>query len=192
MLMTMMMMITMKITMRRTYVYWMLFICQSLRKSKSIDYLCFVQCLYIQHLECLGCIRHSINISRLKASSSNLFEVSNNVLEGFPCASALKYHLQCRRCRRHGFDPWVRKILRRRVWQPTPAFWDFQPGKSQGQRSLAGHSPWGHKASVTWLKQLSTYVGILKLDKTSYMHLIIVLYVYKCFSLINTVTQLWS
>ena len=29
--------------------------------------------------------------------------------------------LQCRRCRRHGFDPWVGKIPRKRAWQPTPA-----------------------------------------------------------------------
>ena len=42
----------------------------------------------------------------------------------------------------------------------------------------------------TRLKQLSKYVGIVKRDKTSHMHLIIVLYAYKCFSLVNTVTQL--
>ena len=29
---------------------------------------------------------------------------------------------QCRRHRRCGFDPWVRKILWRRTWQPTPVF----------------------------------------------------------------------
>ena len=27
-------------------------------------------------------------------------------------------------------------------WQPTPV---LLPGKSHGQRSLAGYSPWGHK-----------------------------------------------
>ena len=43
--------------------------------------------------------------------------------------------------RRHGFDPWVRKILWRREWQPTPV---FLPGK---KRSLVGYSPWGHKES---------------------------------------------
>ena len=32
-------------------------------------------------------------------------------------------------------DPWVRKIPWRRKWQPTPV---FLPGKSHGQRSLAG------------------------------------------------------
>ena len=30
----------------------------------------------------------------------------------------------------------------RRKWQPTPVFF---PGKSHGQRSLEGYSPWGHK-----------------------------------------------
>ena len=29
-----------------------------------------------------------------------------------------------------------------REWLPTPV---FLPGESQGQRSLVGHSPWGHK-----------------------------------------------
>ena len=29
-------------------------------------------------------------------------------------------------------------------WQPTPV---FLPGKSHGQRSLVGYSPWGHKES---------------------------------------------
>ena len=52
--------------------------------------------------------------------------------------------------RRHGFDPWVRKTPRSRKWQPTPI---FLPGKSHGQRSLAGYSPWGQKESATteWL-----------------------------------------
>ena len=45
-------------------------------------------------------------------------------------------------CKRRRFDPWIRKILWRRAWQPTPV---FLPGKSYGQRSLAGYSPWGRK-----------------------------------------------
>ena len=45
-------------------------------------------------------------------------------------------------CRRHEFDPGVRKIPRRRKGQPTPV---SLPGKSHGQRSLVGYSPWGHK-----------------------------------------------
>ena len=48
------------------------------------------------------------------------------------------------RYRRRGFDPWVRKIPWRKAWQPSPV---FLPGESQGQRRLAGYSPWGRKES---------------------------------------------
>ena len=51
---------------------------------------------------------------------------------------------QCRKC---GFDPCVGKIPWRRKWPLTPA---FLPGKSHGQRSLAGDSLWVTK-SRTWL-----------------------------------------
>ena len=43
-------------------------------------------------------------------------------------------------------DPWVRKIPLRKKWQPIPV---FLPGKSHGQRSLEGYSPWGYKESDT-------------------------------------------
>ena len=39
-------------------------------------------------------------------------------------------------------SPWIGKMLWRRKWQPTPV---CCPGKSHGQRSLVGYSPWGHK-----------------------------------------------
>ena len=45
---------------------------------------------------------------------------------------------QWRKSRRHGFEPWVRKISWSRKWQPTPV---FLPGESHGQRSLVGYSP---------------------------------------------------
>ena len=44
------------------------------------------------------------------------------------------------RHKRHGFDCWVGKILWRRAWQPIPVFFS---GKSHGERSLVGYSPWG-------------------------------------------------
>ena len=46
--------------------------------------------------------------------------------------------------RRNWFDPWVREISWGRKWQPTPV---FLPGKSHGQRSLVGYSPWDCKES---------------------------------------------
>ena len=46
--------------------------------------------------------------------------------------------------RRHGFDPWVRKIPWRRKCEPTPV---FLPGKTHGQRSLVGYRPLGRTES---------------------------------------------
>ena len=57
-------------------------------------------------------------------------------------ASGKEPACQCRRLKRHGFDPWVKKFPWRRAWQPTPVFLSRE---SHGQRSLAGYSPWGCK-----------------------------------------------
>ena len=53
-----------------------------------------------------------------------------------------KFACQCRRCKRHGFDPWVGKSPSRRKWQPAPV---FLPGESHGRRSLVVYHPCGHK-----------------------------------------------
>ena len=43
----------------------------------------------------------------------------------------------------------------RRQWQPTPV---LLPGKSHGQQSLVGCSPWGHEESDTcWVTSLSLF-----------------------------------
>ena len=62
---------------------------------------------------------------------------------GFPGGSVVKKKKKpaCQ-WRKHRLDPWVRKISWRGKWQPTPV---FLSGKSHGQRSLAGYSPWGCK-----------------------------------------------
>ena len=52
----------------------------------------------------------------------------------------------CQGCRKHGFDPWVRKIPLRRKWQSTPV---FLSGKSHGHRSLVGYSPQGRRSDTT-------------------------------------------
>ena len=53
---------------------------------------------------------------------------------GCPCgASGKESACQCKRGKRHGFDPWVGKIPCRRKLQPIPV---YLPGKSHGQRSL--------------------------------------------------------
>ena len=62
--------------------------------------------------------------------------ISVFVLAGFPWwLRGLRIHLQCKRHGRHGFNPWIRKILWRKQWQPTPV---VLPGEFHGKRSLGG------------------------------------------------------
>ena len=55
---------------------------------------------------------------------------------------------QCRKHKRFGLDLWVGKIPWRRKRQLTPV---SLPGESQGQRSLMGYSPWGHRVGYDWV-----------------------------------------
>ena len=71
------------------------------------------------------------------------------ILPSLPCDSTrpprwLNDRESACQCRRHWFDPWVRKIPWRRKWESTPV---FLPGESRGQRSLMGCNLWGHKES---------------------------------------------
>ena len=64
---------------------------------------------------------------------------------GFPGGSSGKeLTCQCKRRKRCGFHPWVGKIPWRKAWQSTLV---LLPGRSHGQRSLVGYSPWGLKES---------------------------------------------
>ena len=60
---------------------------------------------------------------------------ANQGFPGGPSGKEPKYH--CRRHKRWGFDPWVRKIPWRRAWQPSPV---FLPGEYNRQWSLVGYS----------------------------------------------------
>ena len=82
---------------------------------------------------------------------------------------------QCRRC---GFDRWVWKITQRRKWQLTPV---SLPGESCGQRSLAGHSPGGHKGldmtqqlnnilQQNWKKKVNINAIFQKIKTTARSH----------------------
>ena len=76
-------------------------------------------------------------------------------LSGKECAC------QCRKLRRWGFDPWIRKIPWRSKWEPSPI---FLPGKSHGQKSQEGYSPWGLKESdnTEWLNTSGIQVKLLQ------------------------------
>ena len=60
------------------------------------------------------------------------------------------------------FDPWIGKRPWSRIWQPTPV---FLPGKSHGQRSLAGYSPGGRKElGMTETKHHTTCVVFKEIE----------------------------
>ena len=61
-------------------------------------------------------------------------------------ASGKEATYQCRRHKRCGFNPWVRKIPWGRKWQSTP---EFLPRKSHAERSLGCYSPRGCKEADT-------------------------------------------
>ena len=73
-----------------------------------------------------------------------------------PGASGKESACQCRRCM---FDPWVEKTPWRRKWHPTPV---FLPGKSHGQRSVVGYSPWGCKRVEHDLATELTHMDVYK------------------------------
>ena len=88
---------------------------------------------------------------------SHLVIKSCNVDLVFPGgASGKRPTYQCRRHKRHRFDPQVGKIPWRRAWQPAPA---FLMGEFHGQRNLAGYIPQSRKEqdTATGLQGLGTY-----------------------------------
>ena len=92
------------------------------------------------------------NFLKLKRYQIIVLESSENIkqnnahryvyLQGFPGSSGIKNPPVMQEM---GFSSWVGKIPLRRKWQPTPV---FLPGKSHGQRSLAGYCPWDSKSQT--------------------------------------------
>ena len=94
-----------------------------------------------------------LNVSTCLCFSNSIY----TTLMGFPgVASSKEPACQCKRQKRCGFDPWVREIPWRRVWQPTPV---FLPGESHGQRHLVGYIVHRVTQSQTQLKQLSMHAS---------------------------------
>ena len=81
---------------------------------------------------------------------------SSSVYKGFPGGSVVK---NLPAMQEKWVQSWVRKIPWKRKWQFTPV---YLSGKSHGQRSLAGYSPWGHRRvrhNLVTEQQQSIYVN---------------------------------
>ena len=87
---------------------------------------------------------HSLDIYNISflVDSHVCGQMSNSIFSeglGFPrCLSGKEFACQCRRC---GFHLWIGKILLEKMTIHSSTL----AGKSHGQRSLVGYSPWGHK-----------------------------------------------
>ena len=99
-------------------------------------------------LSCLQCCSwyFSITILHFLITTPNIlasnpkFYTKFHTCEGFSGDSVVKNPPEMQKTQRHRFSSWVGKIPWRRKWQSTPI---FLPGKSHGQKSLIGFSPWG-------------------------------------------------
>ena len=90
---------------------------------------------------------HALEFQRIKHQNFDFFRL-DSILVGLPrWLSGKEFGCHCRRCR---FNPCVGKIPWKGKWLPTPV---FLPGKTHGERSLAGYTPQGFKESDTteWL-----------------------------------------
>ena len=71
-------------------------------------------------------------------------QTDTHTFEGLPRHNDKESVCQCRRWKRLRFNPWARKILWSRKWQPSSS---LLAREIHGQRSPAGYSPWGCKES---------------------------------------------
>ena len=141
---------------------------QWLFKPDTLIYLAFCN-EYIQweiFLYMHGGLLCSISSLNCKKLGDSMIRVKKLWLEGHIWSVDKESTCQWRRSRRCRFDPWVEKIPWRRKWQPTPV---FLPGKSQGQRSLAGYGSWDHKESdMTGCAHTHTQSIVLNLELPKY------------------------
>ena len=78
------------------------------------------------------------------------------IIRGFPGGTSGKeLTYQCRRHKKPGFSPWVRKIPWSRAWQPTPV---FLPEESFGQRNLVSYG--SHRVRHDWRDLACMYMII--------------------------------
>ena len=93
---------------------------------------------------------------------------------GFPSGSVIEESAWVRSLdgedlleRRHGFDPQMGKIFWRREWLPTLV---FLPGKSFGQRSLVGYSPWDRRVGHDWATNKPFRFHSIELDVPQFVY----------------------
>ena len=73
---------------------------------------------------------------------------------------------KCRRCKRHRFHPWDRKIPWKRVWRPTPVFMSEETHVQSSSQAAIQNV----KKSQTWLKWIRTAHMVVLLQFLKILH----------------------
>ena len=129
-------------------------------------------------------IKYSTSVQKICGQSQLKWSIENTGLPNWQ--SRKESTCPCRWYTRPGFNPWVGKIPWRRKWLPTPV---SLPGKSHGQRSLAGYTPWDHEQLDTteWLHtHTHTHTHTLKIPAIEFRN------VYYLVSLILPDRMIWD
>ena len=94
------------------------------------------------------------------------------------------------------WETWVRSLgwedPLSRTWQSTPV---FLPGESHGQRSLAGYSPWGHRAGYNWVTKHSMFWKYLLMFMPHikmYVSKMVDILLFSCHTYSMTISYAWS
>ena len=108
-------------------------------------------------MSCLRLVGYFLSLGMIQISHLKLLSLSS-----FSMLFSVHSDSNSRESRRSKFDSWVRKIPWRTEWQPTLI---SLAGEFQGQRSLVGYSPWGHRVGHNWATNTFTFMCICKGDK---------------------------
>ena len=118
------------------------------------------------------------NTHSLTVYWNSFFKVNLIYTMGLPrWLSGKKSNCRCKSFRRHGFDPWVRKILWRRKWQPTPVFL-LDNSMDRGAWGTTAHG-----VPKSWT-QLSTHAYICPYKRITPSFFVFLLVLYSRFSLV--------
>ena len=104
-------------------------------------------------------------VKNLPAMQKTRYFIHNVLLQGFPDGTGgQEPSCKCKRRKRHGLNPWVRKIPWRRAWQPTQYSCLKNPMDRRAWWAIV------HRVtkSRTWLKWLSMHTGTQSLSITGW------------------------
>ena len=128
-----------------------------------------------------------IRNSTWKLNPRHIFPLWYSIIRAFPGDSAVKNPPAMQKLRGHWFDPWVRKMPRRRVWHHTPVIlawrtpWTEEPVRLQSIWSQRVGQDWSDIAH-NWFSKSSAVSGVQWSCSVIHIHISITLFFFFFFS----------